>query len=430
MRELTEYPTGSRRRRILVMAVLASLIASYEAQIAPVLPLLLEDLGISLVTYGTVSAVALCAGAVASMIGGRLTDRFGRVRVLVPLMMLTALCCFAMAAVRTTGQFLLVRAVLSALDGVVVAATAPLVRDFSPRMGRAQAFGFWTWGPVGANFMAAAIAGLTLPLFDNAWQSQFLIMGATSLLISLVIAFNIADLSPQLRARVQQTEHRALGEAAAAEPVGMRTLFAHKEMWAHVVGISVWLVLYLTLSLFGQKMLVDSFALSPSQASAVMAVFWVLNIGTVVLAGRWSDRLQLRKPFTAGGTAIAAMMTGYLVVLVGRGSISLAELLITGALIGAGMGAAYAPWMANYSENTEDVDPRLQGGAWGVFSFLTRAVAVLVVLLMPQVVAVAGWGTWLVVSLGCLLAFLPMLLLFRGPWRRSPTRDTASSPTR
>ncbi|MFD0471363.1 hypothetical protein ACFQ0B_25890 [Nonomuraea thailandensis] len=85
---------------------------------------------------------------------------------------------------------------LAFVDGVAMASTAPLIRDFSPRLGRAQAFGFWTWGPVGANFLAAAVAGWTLPIFNDSWRSQFVIMGCFSLVISAVIAFNIADLSP------------------------------------------------------------------------------------------------------------------------------------------------------------------------------------------------------------------------------------------
>ncbi|MGP4015105.1 MFS transporter [Saccharopolyspora sp. 5N708] len=427
VRELSEYPTGSRRVRILAMAVLASLIGSYEGQIAPVVPLLLDDLGMSLVTYGSVSALALIFGAVAAMVGGRLTDQFGRVRVLIPLMLLTALACFGMTLVSSPGELLLARAVLSVLDGVVMAATAPLVRDFSPRMGRAQAFGFWTWGPVGANFLAATIAGLTLPLFDNSWRSQFLIMGAVSLVISLVIAFNIADLSPRLRAQIQQTEHRSLSAADVAQPLRMRDLFGHATMWAHVTGISFWLVLYLTLSLFGQTMLADSFGLSAASASAVMSGFWVLNLGTLIVVGRISDRLQLRKPITAAGTGLAVLMTAYLVVLIGQDSISIGQLLVTGALLGAGMGAAYGPWMANYSENTEDIDPRLQGSAWGVYSFLTRAMAVVVLFLLPRVVEAASWSVWLSIGLGCMVLFLPVMLLFRGPWRR-PAAGVAASP--
>ncbi|GAA4864924.1 MFS transporter [Saccharopolyspora rosea] len=420
VRELSEYPTGSRRVRILSMAVLASLIGSYEGQIAPVVPLLTRDLGISLVTYGAVSAVALTVGAVAAAVGGRLTDRWGRVRVLVPLMLLTAVLCYGMALVDSAAELLVARAVLAIVDGMVMAATAPLVRDFSPRTGRAQAFGFWTWGPVGANFLAAAIAGLTLPLLDDQWRSQFVIMGTISLVVSAVIACNIADLAPALRARIQRTEHASLSGADTARPVRMRTLFGHRAMWAHVVGISVWLVLYLTLSLFGQSMLSDTFGLDAASASAVMSGFWVLNLGTLVVVGRLSDRLQLRKPFIAAGTAVAVVMTGYLVVLMGEPSIALPRLLVTGALLGAGMGTAYAPWMAAFSENTEDIDPRLQGSAWGVYNFLARAVAVAVAVLMPRVVAVGGWSVWLVVCLACLAVFLPVTALFRGPWRRRP----------
>ncbi|MBE9375876.1 MFS transporter [Saccharopolyspora sp. HNM0983] len=419
LRELTEYPTGRRRMRILTMAVLASLIVSYEGQIAPAVPLLLDDLDLSLVTYGTISAVGLVAGALAGMLGGRLTDTVGRVRLLVPLLLVTALMCYGMTLVGTAAELLVARAALAVVDGMAVAATAGLVRDFSPRMGRAQAFAFWTWGPVGANFLAAAVAGMTLQLFDNSWRSQFVIMGTISLVVSLVIAANIADLAPQLRARIQQTEQHALTAAQQAGPVRMRVLFQHRVVWAHVVGISVWLVLYLTLSLFGQTMLVQTFGLSAAAASGVMSCFWIVNLATVVLVGRMSDRLQVRKPFAVGGTLLAALLTGVLVVLMGGGGIALWQLVGIGALLGAGMGAAYAPWMANFSENTEDIDPRLQGSAWGVFSFLTRIVAMLVVLALPRVVATSGWSAWLVVALLCLLVFLPMTVLFRGPWRRA-----------
>ena len=69
VRELDEYPTGARRMKILTMAVLAILIGSYEGQIAPVVPLLLKDLDMSLATYGAVSGGAAVPGAIASIIG-------------------------------------------------------------------------------------------------------------------------------------------------------------------------------------------------------------------------------------------------------------------------------------------------------------------------------------------------------------------------
>ncbi|MFF3489724.1 MFS transporter [Streptomyces sp. NPDC002795] len=427
VRELDQYPDAKQRMRILSMAVLAVLIASYEGQIAPVVPLLLDDLDISLTTYGAVSATALVAGAIASMVGGRLTDTVGRVRLIVPLLMLTAGCCFLMTTVHSAGQLLAVRAVLSVVDGMAMAGTAPLVRDFSPRMGRAQAFGFWTWGPVGASFLAAAVASLTLPLFDDSWRSQFVIMGSVSLVLSVVIAFNIADLSPELRARIVQSERETLGRADHTKPPRALDLFAHRDIWAHVIGIASWLVLYVTLVVYGQTMLAESFDLDAATASQIMAAFWTLNIFTLVLTGRISDRLQLRKPFCVGGTVGGVLLTVYLAGLVGREDVSHLHIAITGALLGGVMGCAYGPWMANFSENAEDVDPRLQGTAWGVFTFLTKAMGVVVLLVVPRVVESHGWRAWLVVCGCCMAVFVPASLFFRGPWRR-PKAAPAAAP--
>jgi OPA family glycerol-3-phosphate transporter-like MFS transporter len=419
VRQLDAYPTGGRRVWLLAMAVVASLLGNYEAQIAPIVPLLLHDLHMSLVTYGSISAIGLVAGAVAGLAGGRLTDSVGRVKLLVPLMFCTAVLSFLAALVHTPGQFLLARTVLAFVDGLALASTAPLVRDFSPRMGRATAFGFWTWGPVGANFLAAAIAGATLPLFGGAWQSQFVIMGGISLVLSVVVALNIAELSPTLRATILQTEVRAVGRVTTDRPARMRDLLRHRAIWAHCLGIAFWLVLYVTLVVYGQTMLVTTFGVSTAEASRIMMVFWVLNLGTLIAAGRLSDRLQLRRPLSLVGTIGSLAVIGVLIALMGdpEGT-SATELMVTGFFLGGFLGSAYGPWMANYSENAEDVDPRLQGSAWGLFSCITKVVSVLVVLIAPRVVAASNWQAWVVVSLLCMALFGIAILFFRGPWRR------------
>jgi MFS family permease len=427
VRQLDSYPTGGRRVWLLAMAVVASLIGNYEAQIAPVVPVLLPDLHMTLVTYGNISAVALVAGAIAGLIGGRLTDSVGRVRLLIPLMLCTAVLSFLVAFVQSPGQFLVARTVLAFVDGLALASTAPLVRDFSPRMGRATAFGFWTWGPVGANFLAAAIAGATLQFFGGAWQSQFVIMGCVSLVLSAVVALNIAELSPTLRATILQTEQRAVGRVTTDRPARMRDLLRHRAIWAHCLGIASWLVLYITLVVYGQTMLVTTFGVSTAEASRIMMVFWVLNLATLIIVGRISDRLQLRRPISLIGTAGSLIVLVVYIVLMGdpKGT-SATELMVTGFFLGGCLGTAYVPWMANYSENAEDIDPRLQGSAWGLFSFITKAVSVLVVMIAPHVVAAADWQAWVVVSLFCMALFGIASLFFRGPWRRP--RNAAAQP--
>ncbi len=117
VRELDEYPEGLRRIWILAMAVLAVLVSSYEGQIAPVVPLLITDLPIDLTTYGSVSAATTISGAIAAALGGRLTDHLGRVRLLVPLMLLTALCCFAMTLVHSASPSCALAGMTMALPG-------------------------------------------------------------------------------------------------------------------------------------------------------------------------------------------------------------------------------------------------------------------------------------------------------------------------
>lgn len=429
VRYLDSYPTGRKRAWLLSMAVLASLITSYEAAIAPVVPLLLTELKMTLPVYGAISAAAAIAGAVSGILAGRLADKLGRVRLLVPSMLLTSLLCFAMTLVQTPGQLLTVRIVLSFVDGIAVACTAPLVRDFSPRMGRATAFGFWTWGPVGANFLSAAIAGATLGLFGN-WQSQFFIMGAISFVVSLVIAMNIAELSPALQSTIRQTEQKAVGKADSSHPPRVADLLRSRCIWAHVLGISSWLVIYITLLVFGQTMLVATFGVSAAEASQIMTAFWILDLAVLIVAGKFSDRWQLRRPFAAVGTALALIVLGVLIWMTGNPqATSTAALMITGMLLGASLALAYAPWMANYSENAEDIDARLQGTAWGLFAFVTKAIAVVVLLVAPLVVAGSGWQGWLIVSMVCLAAFGIAIVFFRGPWRRPRAEETAAVGT-
>jgi len=420
VRILDEYPTGGRRKKILAMAILASLICSYEGAIAPVLPLLLKDMKMSLTTYGQIAAAALILSTFAAVIGGRLSDKIGRVRLLIPMMAVTALLAFCMALVSNVTEFAIMRCVLYIVETLAGVSTIALVRDFSPRMGRAQAFGFWTTGPVGANFLAAAIAGVTLPLFNNAWQSQFIIIGAVSLVASIIIAFNIADLSPRLRAVVQHTEHKAV-ESSAEHPPTMRSLLSHGVIWAHCLGICFWLVFFITLTAFGQTALVHEFKKTPAEASQIMACFWVLNILTTVLVGRWSDRLQLRRIFSLVFTLIAAVLGFYFTYLMGHASTaSTTTLMVIGALTGGAMGGAYSTWMAIYSENAEDIDARLQGAAWGLFNASTRILSVAIMIFAPMLVEHSEtWYGWFLIAMFCMLVFIVAGLFFKGPWTRA-----------
>ncbi|MFI7632905.1 MFS transporter [Nonomuraea sp. NPDC049400] len=429
VRELSVYPVGGRRIFLLAIAVLASLVANFETTLATILPLLMDDLGMSLTEYGRIAALSVLIAGISAGFGGILSDRWGRVTILVPTLTITAACNFLLATVDTVAGLFWIRCLMLFIEGAGITITASLVRDFSPRMGRAQAFAFWTWGPVGASFLASFIAGVTLPLFGNAWQSQAIIMGAVSLAMCAIIIWHIAEPSAALRAQVLQAEQAVQVEGHAGHG-RLRELFRHPHLWAHVFGNTGWQVLYWTFAIFGQTILTSSFGMDAAAANRVVALGIVLNALAVVVVGRISDRIQLRKPFTAAGTVLTVAALAYFIAIVGPG-VPAAQVTVVFALLYLFMGIAYVPWMAGFSEDAEDVDSRLQGSALGIWGMVVRVMIVTMLVVSPVVVGAGGWQTWLTVALAGQVVFLISMAAFRGRWSNATApRPTAGFPGR
>ena len=221
--------------------MLAVVLISYEFQLAPILSLLLPFLHMSKLGYGYfVSAATADFGSISAFFGGPLADRYGRVVIIdVCLAVITAMV-FANLLIVGIKSFLLIRITMSVVAGLMAGASAALVRDMSPRLSRALAFGLLTIGPVGSNFIANYIAGKTLPIYHT-WQSQMWIMGFLAIAMFVPILAFLKDLSPELRLRIYQTEmaevEAAGGKVATAAelPGSAREAFAsllcHFEPW-------------------------------------------------------------------------------------------------------------------------------------------------------------------------------------------------------
>ena len=175
-RTLTEYPTGRYRWTLLLLTVLAVVLISYEFQLAPVLSLLLPFLHMSKLGYGYFVSAALLISAFSAFIGGPLADRYGRVVIINFCLAVITVMVFSNLLIVGIKSFLVIRITMSIVAGLMAGAGAALVRDMSPRLSRALAFGLLTIGPVGSNFLANYIAGVTLPIYQT-WQSQMWIMG-------------------------------------------------------------------------------------------------------------------------------------------------------------------------------------------------------------------------------------------------------------
>lgn len=405
-RELTEYPTGSRRRVLVAVVVIACFISAYEGQLAPVLPLLLDDIGMSLKTYGLITAASLLCGALAGFVGGRLVDRVGRVRVIVPWMFLSAASCLFMAWSHTPGQFTAARILLAFVEGVAMSGTQPLIRDFTPRVGRAQAFAFWSWGSLGANFVAAGIAAATLDFFGT-WHSQLYIMAGFAFVGSVLVMVFLQDLAPEVRQHTRHSDEHVEHRAADGPRPGAWALLQHRVVAAHVAAMSLMFVLLATMNTYAQKMLVDQLDVGVREASVVTMSFWAAALLGSLVWARKSDTTQARKPYLlSGGVAACACLAVLIAVTSSGADLPVWVVVVLFVALGGSVAATFGTWQASFSEHVEEIHPDAQGTAFGLQHMVSRLCILAAVLFAPRVVdATGGWRAWLVVCLVAVLAF-------------------------
>src|SRR5215472_18003266 len=282
-RTLTEYPRGSHRWSLLILTVLASILGAYDFQLAPLLPILLPYLHMSHTAYGAFVTFAVLISGISAFFGGPLADRYGRVVIIYVCLGLVTVLLFMNVLITGIVSFVIIRTLMGIVAGLTAGAGAALIRDMSPRLSRALAFGLLTIGPVGANFLSNFIAGHTLPIFHT-WQSQIWITGFLGIAMYLPILFGLKDLSPDLRVQIFRSEVAAMqaeGRTPAASELPSSTrdafgrLLKHFEVWLLVVGVVANLTLYLTNQPFGPLMFTQAFHHTPAAAASMNAHFWL-----------------------------------------------------------------------------------------------------------------------------------------------------------
>jgi MFS family permease len=433
-RTLDEYPRGSYRWTLLGLTVLATILASYEFQLAPILPLILPFLHLSHTGYGFFVTFAVLVGGVSAFFGGPLADRYGRVVLIDTCLGAVCILIFANLLIVNITTFVIVRTAMAIVGGLMAGAGAALIRDMSPRFSRALAFGFFTIGPVGSNWLANFIAGKTLPIYHT-WQSQMWITGFLGIAMYIPIFFWLKDLSPALRLQIFKTEVASMEAEgrrmpkASELPASTRAAFAmlleHYEVWILVLGMTANLTLYFAIQGFGPLMFTEAFKDSAAEANRLNSYFWLANLGALIATGYVSDRLQVRKKIAVMGAVLATILMAVWIPMFSHGA-STMTLAIVATLMGCFLAIGYVPWAAQFSETLEDVSPALQATGWAFFGLAIRGWIAISAPLTLYTAAHFGWGTWVEVSLVAMLIYIGAMMLTRD---RATVLQPAAAPS-
>ena len=128
------------------------------------------------------------------------------------------------------------------------------------------------------------------------------------------------------------------------------------------------------------------FGRSTADANGINVWYAAFLSGTLVLFGVLSDRLRVRKPFMLVGAAATIVMTFFLIDQVGHPHTGYYSNVLVIVLLATAIGCAYAPWMANYTEQVEAHNPALSASGLAVWGWILRLVVAVSFLVLPRVI--------------------------------------------
>lgn len=392
-RQLPHYPSIAVRRRYLALTVLSTISLYYMAYAqGSVATQIVAQYHLTFLELVLLGVFGNAVGALASLAAG-LADRFGRANLIVGGMLVSSvLVAFAIPHAGSKGAFFTLTILLGLVEGAVLVATPALVRDFSPQVGRGQAMGFWTLGPVLGSLVVTLVSSHTLSSHPD-WRWQYYAAGTTGLVVTALALVGLRELSPGLRDQLMVSEReRVLVEARAAGIDPEKLLKGHwrQVLKLDVIGpalaISVFLLLYYALVGFLVVYFATVFGWSEAKANGLGNWYWATNALTLVLTGFLTDKLRVRKPFMVVGVAISVVGNVMFALASTDPTTSYGYFALCFVLSSFGGGMAYVAWMAAFTETVERHNPAATATGLAVWGWLLRSVVTVSLLVLTLVV--------------------------------------------
>ncbi|MFJ9721369.1 MFS transporter [Streptomyces sp. NPDC101209] len=391
-RDLADYPPTGRRMAYLAIVVVTTVVLYYMLYIQyAVATSIITHFDMTYRYFVWVSVVGNAIGAFASLVAG-LADRWGRANLVVyGLLIASLLVFFGLPNAASKSAYMVLFALVSFIEGIVLVATPALIRDFSPQLGRATAMGYWTMGPVIGSLVVTTVTSNTL---DSAtWQDELRYSAMAGFVVFVVAIFALRELSPALRDQTMVSlRDRALVEARAR---GLDTEAVRRGEWRQMMrldvlgsafAIAVFLLLYYAAVGNFVVYFATTFGYTEQRTNALANWYWGANAIALVLVGLLSDRLKVRKPFMIVGAAGSIVVTAIFATRATHPTTDYYTFAWLFIGIGVFSGIAYAPWMASFTETVEKHNPAATAAGLAVWGWTVRIVVAVSAAFIPVLV--------------------------------------------
>jgi sugar phosphate permease len=261
------------------------------------LPLIRQELGISIAHSGLLLSAFLLIYAISQLPAGAVVDRFGGRLVLSAGLVLWSLAQVLGGLVSSFRQFLAVRGLLGVGESPQYPSCARIATDWFAERDRGLATGIWNCSSSLGTAIAAPL--LTVLMLHLGWRWMFITMGVAGLAISIAF-YNLHRDPKHLRLSVGELEYLSDSEREAQQPSlrDWRQLFAFRTTWGMLSGfLGIVYMSWLYYAWLPQYLEIQ-WHLSIAKTGWIVAIPFTCGVGGSLAVGRMRDILS-RRGFSA-----------------------------------------------------------------------------------------------------------------------------------
>lgn len=274
--------------------------------IAPLMPTIREDLGLTKAQVGNTIIAAVSATIFARLIIGKLCDTWGPRKTYTALLVICAFPVMLVGLTHDYTSFLLFRLAIGVIGGSFVITQFHTSMMFAPKIkGTANAVA-GGWGNLGGGItnMLMPVIFATIVGFgytkSEAWRYAMIIPGIMLLIMAFVYYKFTKDTPAGNYDEINRTK--------TAKQKTDYTVLRDWRIWALSLAYAVCFGMEITFDNVAALHFVDSFKLSQSSAGLWAGVFGFMNIFARALGGIFADKVGSKYGMKGKGLLLAAML--------------------------------------------------------------------------------------------------------------------------
>lgn len=275
--------------------------------LAPLMPTIREDLGLTKAQVGNTLIAAVSATIIARLIIGRLCDTWGPRKTYTALLVLCSIPVYLVGLSHSYETFLLFRLAIGVIGASFVITQYHTSMMFAPNIkGTANAVA-GGWGNLGGGItnmlmplIFAGIVGLGYTK-GEAWRLAMIVPGT----LLLLCAFLYYKFTLDTPAGNYEDIRR---ERAQKEKPNTMEVVKDWRVWALAISYSICFGMEITFDNVAALHFVDNFGVDQKMAGLLAGMFGFMNIFARALGGIWADKIGRKNGLTGKGRLLAILI--------------------------------------------------------------------------------------------------------------------------